>query len=47
MTTAGQTFLSAGVLFCLSFAAVALVFFADKLRSGLLEPDPEKWEPVL
>jgi hypothetical protein len=34
MTTAAQAFLSAGELFCLSFAAIALVYFADKLRSG-------------
>jgi hypothetical protein len=46
MTTAGQTFLSAGALFCLSFAAIALVYFADRLRPGFLEHDPEKWKPV-
>jgi hypothetical protein len=36
MTSAGQTFLLAGDLFCLSFAAIALVYFADRLRSGFL-----------
>jgi hypothetical protein len=36
MTAAEQAFLSAGELLCLSFAAIALVYFADKLRSGLL-----------
>jgi hypothetical protein len=36
MTTAGQAFLSIGGLFCLSFAAIALVYFADRLRSGFL-----------
>ena len=40
MTTAGQAFLSAGALFCLSLAAIALVYFADRLRSGFLEHDP-------
>lgn len=34
MTTAGQALLSAGELFCLSFAAIPLVYFADRLRSG-------------
>lgn len=36
MTTAGQAFLSAGELLCLSFAAIALLYFADRLRSGFL-----------
>jgi hypothetical protein len=36
MTAAEQAFLSAGELLCLSFAAIALVYFADKLRSGFL-----------
>ena len=36
MTTAGQAFLFAGELFCLSFAAIALVYFADRLRSDFL-----------
>jgi hypothetical protein len=34
MTSAAQAFLSAGALFCLSFAVIALVYFADRLRSG-------------
>ena len=36
MTTAGQAFLFAGELFCLSFALIALVYFADRLRSDFL-----------
>jgi hypothetical protein len=36
MTTAGQAFLYAGELFCLSFAAIAMVYFADRLRSDFL-----------
>ena len=36
MTAAEQAFLSVGELLCLSFAAIALVYFADKLRSGFL-----------
>jgi hypothetical protein len=36
MTTAGQAFLFAGELFCLSFALIALIYFADKLRSDFL-----------
>jgi hypothetical protein len=36
MTAAGQAFLSIGGLFCLSFAAIALVYFADRLRSDFL-----------
>jgi hypothetical protein len=36
MTTAGQALLSAGELLCLSFAAIALLYFADRLRSGFL-----------
>jgi hypothetical protein len=41
MTTAGQAFLSAAELFCLAFAAIALVYYADRLRSGLLN-DPNR-----
>jgi hypothetical protein len=37
MTSAVQAFLSAGELLCLSFAAIALFYFAEKLRSGFLE----------
>jgi hypothetical protein len=36
MTSAAQAFLSAGELFCLSFAAIALFYFADRLRSDFL-----------
>ena len=36
MTTAGQAFLLAGDVLCLSFAAIALVYFADRLRSDFL-----------
>ena len=36
MTNAGQAFLFAGYLFCLSFAVIALVYFADRLRSDFL-----------
>jgi hypothetical protein len=36
MTAAGQAFLFAGELFCLSFAAIPLVYFADRLRCSLL-----------
>jgi len=36
MTTAGQAFLYTGELFCLSVAAIALVYFADRLRSDFL-----------
>ncbi len=36
MTTAGQAFLFVGEMLCLSFAAIALVYFADKLRSDFL-----------
>jgi hypothetical protein len=36
MTPAGQAFLFAGVLFCLSFALIPLVYFADRLRSDFL-----------
>ena len=31
MTTAAQAFLFVGELLCLSFAAIALVYFAEKL----------------
>jgi len=36
MTTAGQDFLIAAELFCLPFAAIAMVYYAEKLRSDLL-----------
>jgi hypothetical protein len=36
MTNAALAFLSAGELLCLSFAAIALFYFADRLRSGFL-----------
>ena len=36
MTPAGQAFPFAGVLFCLSFAAIALLYFAERLRSDFL-----------
>ena len=36
MTIAGQAFLFAGEVLCLSFALIALVYFADRLRSDLL-----------
>jgi hypothetical protein len=36
MTTVGQAFLFAGELFCLSFAAIALFYYADRLRSEFL-----------
>ena len=36
MTTAGQAFLFAGELFCLSFALIPLVYFSDRLRSDFL-----------
>ncbi len=36
MTTAGQALLFAGEAFCLTFAAIALVYFADRLRSDFL-----------
>jgi len=36
MTNAGQAFLFAGYLLCLSFAVIALVYFADRLRSDFL-----------
>jgi hypothetical protein len=37
MTTAGQDFLFAAVLFCLPFAAIALVYYAERLRSDFLK----------
>ena len=41
MTVAGQAFLFAGEVLCLSFALIALVYFADRLRSDLLgKPKP-------
>jgi hypothetical protein len=36
MTMAMQAFLFTGELFCLSFAAIFLFWFADRLRSGFL-----------
>jgi hypothetical protein len=36
MTTAGQDFLFAAVMFCLPFAAIALVYYAEMLRSDFL-----------
>jgi hypothetical protein len=36
MTTAGQDFLFAAELFCLPFAAIAMVYYAEKLRSDFL-----------
>ena len=36
MTTAGQDFLFAVTLFCLPFAAIALVYFSERLRSDFL-----------
>jgi len=37
MTTAGQAFLFAGEVLCLSFAVIALVYFAERLRSDFLD----------
>jgi hypothetical protein len=34
MTTAGQAFLLTGELFSLSFAAIFVIWFADRLRSN-------------
>jgi hypothetical protein len=42
MTAAGQAFLFAGELLCLSFAAIPLVYFADRLRCGLLGGAPKR-----
>ena len=36
MTTAGQALLFASEAFCLTFAAIALVYFADRVRSDFL-----------
>jgi hypothetical protein len=36
MTNAALAFLYAGELLCLSFAAIALFYFADRLRSDFL-----------
>jgi hypothetical protein len=36
MTTAAQAFLLTGGLFCLSFAAIYVFWFADRLRSNFL-----------
>jgi hypothetical protein len=34
MTSAAQAFLLTGALFCLSFAAIFVMWFADRLRSN-------------
>ena len=36
MTAAGQAFLFAGVALCLTFSTIALVYFANRLRSDFL-----------
>jgi hypothetical protein len=36
MTTVGQALLFAGEGLCLTFAAIALVYFADRVRSDFL-----------
>jgi hypothetical protein len=36
MTPAAQAFLLTGELFCLSFAAIFVFWFADRLRSNFL-----------
>jgi hypothetical protein len=36
MTTAGQALLFAGEFVCLLFAAIAMMYFADRLRSDVL-----------
>ena len=36
MTTAGQALLTAGELLCLAFAAIALFYFAERVRSDFL-----------
>jgi hypothetical protein len=36
MITAGQALLFVGEVFCLAFAAIASVYFADRLRSDFL-----------
>jgi hypothetical protein len=36
MTTAAQAFLLIGALSCLSFAAIYVFWFADRLRSNFL-----------
>jgi hypothetical protein len=36
MTTAAQAFLLIGALSCLSFAAICVFWFADRLRSNFL-----------
>ncbi len=36
MTNAGQAFLFVGELLCLSFAAIAMFYFAERLRSDYL-----------
>jgi hypothetical protein len=35
MTTVGQAFLFAGEFVCLLFAAIAMMYFADRLRSDV------------
>lgn len=36
MSTAGQAFLFAAEVFCLAFATIPLLYFADKVRSDFL-----------
>ncbi len=36
MSNAGNTLLWAGAFFALSFGAIFVVWFADKMRSGLM-----------
>jgi hypothetical protein len=37
MTAAGQAFLFAGEVFCLLFALIALIYFAERLRTDFLD----------
>ncbi len=37
MTTAGQALLLAGEVFSLSFAVIAMFYFAERLRSDFLD----------
>ena len=41
MTTAGQAFLSVVEVFCLTFATITSVYFADRLRSDFLKKKPK------
>src|SRR5260370_449302 len=41
MTTAGQAFLFVVEVFCLTFATITLVYFADRLRSDFLKKKPK------